>query len=177
MDTKESNKTERNKALDELFRDMYKLLLGFARGYLDPNLAENAVQETFLVATQRFDIMMDSGNVEGWLMNTLKFKIKNIRRQKQTQDKHNILVEDLEAYIGENNEDTIASNDEMVLYEWRDACIQEVGKEAFEQLVERYVYRTPIKDAAAKYGMSESAYKSRTSRTRKRLHKFLENFS
>lgn len=177
MDTQKRDKTDsanRDEVIDKLFREMYQSLFGLARGYLDPFFAESVVQDTFLTATQKFDSMMDSGNAKGWLVNTLKHKIQNAKRWKQTQEKHHTLVEAPEAYISANDADKVDFDDGIVFREMENACIQEVGKEAFELFKERYFYRIPIKDAAAKHGLSESAYKNRTARTRIKLQKFLK---
>ncbi len=174
IDIQNRDTDNRDEVIDELFREMYQFMVSFASVRLDPSLAEGVVQDTFLIATQKFDKMMKSGDVRGWLINVLKGEIKNKVRRQKTQEKHNAVLDDTESHIGANSVHTTAS-DETVLWEWEDACIQEVGKEAFELFKERFLYRIPIKDAAARHGLSESAYKNRTARTRKKLQKLLKN--
>lgn len=167
MNTRKCSKSERDEAIEELFREMYQSLLRLAKGTLDPFFAESAVQDTFTIASLKFDSMMASGNIKGWLVNVLKGEIQNKRRLKQRWEQYSVLVDDSESF-----RDPV---DESSLLEKKDACIGAVGEEAFEQFMERYYYRTPIKTAAEKYGMSESAYKSRTARVRERLREVLKN--
>ena len=174
METENRDKVD--EVIEELFTEMYQSLLRIAKRTLDPFYAENAVQNTFLRATLKFDSMMASGNVRGWLVNTLKGEIENKKRYMRRQEQRSILVDDFELFAVLNGSGELTANDDGKLWEIEDMCIREVGEEMFALFKERYIYCTPIKDAAMKYGMSESAYKSRTARIKKRLQKVLKNY-
>ena len=66
------DKTEQD-FLEQISRDMRKPLLQYARLQLNgSHLAEDAVQEVFVIASTRVDTLMASENPRGWLVNTLK---------------------------------------------------------------------------------------------------------
>lgn len=44
----------------------------------DRSLAEEAVQDTYRIACAKADDFLSSPNPKGWLLNTLKYVIKNI---------------------------------------------------------------------------------------------------
>lgn len=175
MDVQSHDIANRDKIIDELFREMYRPMFKLASVRLNSSLAEVVVQDTFLIATLKFNSMMSSGNIRGWLMNVLKGEIRNRRRQQQTREKHHVLIDYTDSYTGLDSTYAMAADDERALWELEDVCIQGVGKEAFDLFKERYIYRIPIKEAAARHGLSESAYKNRTARIQKKLQKLLKN--
>ena len=76
--------SEENKILEEYYRQEYESMLKFARYSLhNENLAEVAVQETFLIASKRFKKFVKSPNSVGWLFNTLKNVIHQLKRERQ----------------------------------------------------------------------------------------------
>lgn len=87
---------EQNKLLDELYRKMYRFLLCYARSALNnESIAEEAVQETFVIACRRIERVCESKNPQGWLVETLKLVIKNLNRRQQTAQK---VISDLAEY-------------------------------------------------------------------------------
>lgn len=79
---------EQDKLIDELFRKLYRFLLNYAESALkNPSLAEEAVQETFAIACRRADRVCESENPRGWLVETLKFVIRNVEHRQRTANK------------------------------------------------------------------------------------------
>lgn len=79
MNTVQSNLIER------LYFEMYDMLLIYARNSLDEDsLAEEAVQETFRIACQKPEHLFESPNPKGWLVNTLKNVIRNMKRSRKS---------------------------------------------------------------------------------------------
>ncbi len=73
------------KRIEDLYLQMYELLLVYARSNLDTDaLAEEAVQDTFVIACQKAQWLLDSPNPKGWLVNTLKNVIRNTLRSQNT---------------------------------------------------------------------------------------------
>lgn len=74
---------DQNKLIEQLFREMYHLLLIYARNALDGDLsfAEEAVQDTFRIACAKIGDLETSPNPKGWLLNVLKNVIRNMRRR------------------------------------------------------------------------------------------------
>ena len=76
---KENNQGD---AIERLYRQQFNGMLAYARAVLrDTEQAREAVQETFVIACTRQDALFDCENPEGWLMNTLKNVLRNIRRR------------------------------------------------------------------------------------------------
>ena len=71
-------------------------------------MAEEAVQETFRIACQKPESLQESPNPKGWLVNTLKYTIRNIKHNQATAQR--ILTQYLESHIKEDSfsEDTIS---------------------------------------------------------------------
>lgn len=69
--------------LKKLYIDMFDILFSYARSVLDSeSLAREAVQETFCIACSKIETVLSSPNPEGWLVNTLKNVIRNMRRSR-----------------------------------------------------------------------------------------------
>lgn len=79
---------EQHELIEHLFLEIYEKLLAYARCSLpEDGLAEEAVQETFRIACQRPESLQASSNPKGWLMNTLKNTISNIKHNRATAAK------------------------------------------------------------------------------------------
>ena len=75
-------------AQDEIFEQYYKEYFQSLKGYAHASLqnwdiAEEITQDTFHTAWIKIDNFIKSPNPMGWLVNTLKFKIKNYERKRQ----------------------------------------------------------------------------------------------
>ena len=88
---------EQSKYIAQLYRDMYDQLHTYAYGILrDQYLSEEAVQETFRTVCDKPDDLTTSPNPKGWLMNTLKYNIRNTQRKRATLEKHIAAAESVE---------------------------------------------------------------------------------
>lgn len=68
--------------LAQLFEDFYLDMLSYAKSSLrSQSLAEEAVQEAFRIACQKPEALFTSENPKGWLLNTLKYVIRNLQRR------------------------------------------------------------------------------------------------
>lgn len=89
----ETNMTKRktppgnaDQLLEELFRNEYSKLMLYAVAELkNEDLAEEAVQDTFHDAVRRKLVLSEHPNPQGWLMQTLKYKIK---KRRETLQRH-----------------------------------------------------------------------------------------
>ena len=99
---------DQDQFIDELFRNFYRFLLNYAESALkNASLAEEAVQETFAIACRRAERLCESENPRGWMVETLKFVIRNLERRQQTVNK--IMVD-----LGEGNIDLLAGPEDPV---------------------------------------------------------------
>lgn len=79
---------EQEKIIEALFLDLYPFLVKYADSVLNNfALAEEAVQETFAVACRRADVVCESENPKGWLVETLKLIIRNTERRQISANK------------------------------------------------------------------------------------------
>lgn len=79
---------EQQKYIEKLYDEEYQHLMSFARSALgNAVLAEEAVQEIFAVACERVERLCQSPNPRGWLVNTLKFVIRNLERRRKVAEK------------------------------------------------------------------------------------------
>lgn len=64
--------------IEKLYLEMYDMMMLYASScLLAEELAEEAVQETFRIACQRRDKLMESANPKGWLVMTLRNVVRN----------------------------------------------------------------------------------------------------
>lgn len=74
-----------NKEIDRLYLQMYPKLFEYARSSLkNDSLAEEAVQDTFIIACQKPDALFRCTSPEGWLVKTLKNVISNTLRSQDS---------------------------------------------------------------------------------------------
>ena len=73
------------KAFEELFRLFYSRLLSFSKAYLkDEFIAENIVQDAFLLLWERKETLHPDSNIRAWLLTVVKNKTLNyISREKR----------------------------------------------------------------------------------------------
>ena len=84
----------------QLYREMYRKLVVYAENALNDSLAEEAVQDTFRIACSKYDELMNSSNPQGWLMNTLKNVIRNIRKEQANLNKYFVMTMALDTDTG-----------------------------------------------------------------------------
>ena len=150
--------------IETLYIKQYDMLLTYATRILKNSAwAEEAVQETFRIACQKADILNQSENKEGWLLNTLKNVISNMERIQFRASRRMEEYAKLLASFPERNCDIdldvlykdLASTEEYIL-------IKEL---VFEQ--------KSIRELAESRGISEAACKKRVQRAKQALRKRL----
>lgn len=152
--------------LEKLFCENFTVMVRTAsrilsdRG-LSPDMAEDLVQETFLVAQRRFDRLAASPSPVGWLYKTLRNILGDtLRRQTQLQ---NIL-----RTLGADHED-FCSDSENLLLKYEGV----IARDALELLIRVYCFGQPYAAEAERLGISLAACKKRIQRARET---FMRNF-
>ena len=103
-------KARYSKEIDRLYLQMYPKLFEYARCSLSNDAqAEEAVQDTFIIACQKPEALCDCPSPEGWLFNTLKNVISNTIRSQ------NIARRILLDYFASNAKDISISDDRVGL--------------------------------------------------------------
>jgi RNA polymerase sigma-70 factor (ECF subfamily) len=157
---------EQRKLIEELFLEMYDKLVTYARCSLpDASLAEEAVQETFQIACQKPESLQESPNPQGWLVNTLKNTIRNIKHNRANAER--IIAQYMHV-----PDDRTYSEDEMnlgVLYE------DIADTEEFKMLKEFAIEGRSHLEMAMDRGITINACKKRLQRAKEKLRiKILE---
>lgn len=153
-----------NKIIEQLYREMFSKLYIYAVSLLnDSSLAEEAVQDTFRIACTKANSFLKSPNPQGWLFNTLKNVIKNI---KKAQAKLNVLFDAL--FAVEMNSSADPELDFRITYS------ELLGSEDFKLLELIVLNKYTILEASQELGISLEACKKRLHRAKKKLAKILE---
>ncbi|WP_313343083.1 sigma-70 family RNA polymerase sigma factor [Sedimentibacter sp.] len=153
--------------IEEMYMDMYYFLSTYAQSSLnDCALAEEAVQDTFRIACAKIDDFISSPNPKGWLLNTLKYVIKNMVRSRAYIN--NIIITSLD-----KNEITLAKNtDELNI----DIIYSDIVDSEDYKLLKRIALdKYTMLEAAQELGISVEACKKRVQRAKKKLKKIIKN--
>ncbi len=155
--------TEQSQKIEKLYLEMFDKMMAYACCSLDNvALAEEAVQETFRIACQKPDQLCQSVNPQGWLVQTLKYTICNIKSSRATAQK---LVE---KYLKAQSSDASFAEDHVdphILYE------NVAHTEAFQLLVEAAIEGRSNLEMANRRGISVEACKKRVQRAKEVLRK------
>ena len=156
---------EQSKLIEQLYQDMYDMLIIYARCSLDGEaLAEEAVQETFQIACQKPESLFASLNPQGWLFNTLKNTIRNMKR---TRESARLL---LSRYLAMQTKDVAFTEDKVsleILYE------NVADTEAFQLIKEMAIDGRSHLEMATARGITVAACKKRVQRAKETLQKKL----
>ena len=163
--------SDENELVERLYRLHLKKLFIYANAVLrDPEQAKDVVQDTFHEALRRIDVFATHENPGGWLMNTLKNKLKENERTRRRDlcrllsldadfpDKRN-LPEELVVAQPEPQEESVIEILERVL-----------TPEEF-RLLKRLVFdRASHQQVAQEFGISVYASQKRLERIRDKLY-------
>ncbi len=155
--------------ISALYHEMFPMLLAYARSALgEGDMAEEAVQETFCIACKRQRELNDSPNPRGWLVNTLKNVIRQLRRN---QAREMALLAALTERRSGEEASTQSGTDPDLLY-------GDLQHDPDYLLLKRLALdQCTMRELAAELGISVEACKKRVQRARKRLQKRLEKNS
>lgn len=157
---------EQEKMIEQLYREMFRPLLAYARSALnEESLAEEAVQDTFKMACAKADDFLSSPIPKGWLVNTLKNVISNMKRSRAQL---NSFVVSCFSF----DEDIVASTANDVNPDLYYSGI--VSDEDFALLKLIAIERYSMFEAAEEFGISVEACKKRVQRAKKKFQKNFE---
>lgn len=156
---------EQSKLIEQLYQEMYDMLIIYARCSLDEEaLAEEAVQEAFQIACQKPESLFESLNPQGWLVNTLKNTIRNMKRSRESA---RLL---LSRYLAVQTKDVAFSEDKASL-EIMYANVADT--EAFHLIKEMAIDGRSHLEMANARGITVAACKKRVQRAKETLQKKL----
>lgn len=157
--------TDQHDMIKELYMEMYDMLLAYAScTFSEQSLAEEAVQETFRIACQRPEQLCGSQNPKGWLVNTLKFTLRNMKRSRESAQQL------LSRYLALQTDSITFSVDKIsleVMYE------NVADLEEFKLVKEMAIDGKSHLEMAQSRGISVAACKKRMQRAKEFLQKKL----
>ena len=147
--------------IEKLYLEMYDMMICYARcSFKEESLAEEAVQNTFQIACQKPDQLCESVNPKGWLVNTLKFTIRNMKRSRE----HTQLL----LSLVEQDESVTYSEDRLPLH----LMYEDISDtDDFKLLVEMAIDGRSHLEMATARGISVDACKKRVQRAKEALRK------
>ncbi len=155
-----------SQTIEELYLEMFDKMKIYANCSLENEaLAEEAVQETFHIACQKPEQLCESANPRGWLVQTLKYTICNIKSNRAAAKR---LVE---KHLTIKNKEFSFSEDILdlhILYE------NVADSEEFKLLTEMALEGRSHLEMAKSRGISVSACKKRVQRAKEDLRKKLD---
>lgn len=152
---------EQRRKIEELYLEMFDMLLTYASASLEePALAEEAVQETFQMACQKPMQLLSSENPKGWLVNTLKYTICNMKRRRDSARQL------LAKYLISQTKDIAISEDNLRL----DLMYENIAEtDEFQILRQMAIEGKSHLEMATERGISISACKKRVQRAKEKL--------
>lgn len=154
--------SDQRKRIEDFYLEMYDRLFIYARSALDnESLAEEAIQETFRIVCMKPEDLLSSPNPKGWIVNTLKHTIQNMKR---SRDKANVL---LTQYLAANS--SVAFSEDRISLE---VTYENVARsEEFQLMKEMAVDGRSHLEMAQSRGISVDACKKRVQRAKEFLRR------
>lgn len=150
------------KFIETLYIKNTSLLFNYANIILsNASLAEEAVQEAFVIACIKQHALENSPNPEGWLMNTLKNVCRNIQKNRNYYLSRILSLN--ESVLGT----TALESDNL----WETNVQDFISKEDFMILKKIILDGYSYKDLAKELGISLEACKKRAQRAKQRFRK------
>ncbi len=159
--------TEIQNKIEALYLQMYELLYVYASSSLEhAALAEEVVQDTFVIACNKAEECLNSPSPQGWLVNTLKNIIRNTLRNQDAARRilSNYCALQIHQLVG------IDDHPELELLYGKLANTEE-----FILLKEMAVDGRSYKEMASSRGISIVTCRKRVQRAREYLQKELED--
>lgn len=159
--------TQEQAFVQSLYSSHFKALLNYARrlGFAD-EVAEDYVQETFLIAMQRVEVVMECRDPRSYLFKILKNRIGYNLRQMRVAKKMLKKLQDQNAGTHTGSEYS-QELDPETLY------LGAISKDELELLIQFYQEGRSSKEIAADLGINFEACKKRVLRAREHLNQVL----
>jgi RNA polymerase sigma-70 factor (ECF subfamily) len=141
---------------------MYDQLFLYAQNALkNESLAEEAIQETFRIVCTKPEDLLSSPNPKGWIINTLKYTMQNMRRNR---DRTNAL---LNQYLATYTSDAFSENRIPLEVTYENVA----HSEEFRLIKEMAVEGKSHLEMAQSRGISVAACKKRVQRAKEFLRR------
>lgn len=155
--------SDQHKRIEVFYLEMYEQLFIYAQNALkNESLAEEAIQETFRIVCTKPEDLLSSPNPKGWIINTLKYTMQNMRRNR---DRTNVL---LAQYLAAHSNSDAFSEDRISL----EVTYENVAhSEEFQLIKEMAIEGKSHLEMAQARGISVDACKKRVQRAKEFLRR------
>ena len=155
--------------IDALYRQMHDFLYAYAMSVLcDPELALEAVQETFVIACRKPAELLSSKNPQGYIVNTLRNVMRNELRTRARLSR--LILRNAEMSTFASDADPSAhGTDPLLGYEGS------IPPDELELIRMAVLDGMSMAEIAKKLGISVSAVKKRLQRAREKLREIEKN--
>ncbi|MPM14483.1 hypothetical protein SDC9_60846 [bioreactor metagenome] len=146
---------------DNLYLENYKSLLNFAyRLTNEKNFSEEIVQDAFVEAYKKIELLYHHENPVGWLYLTVRNISKAYLRELAAL-KRRISFDDVQLAVTDRQSDELLQ-------------LNDLTQNEADLIRKFYIYRFSLKELSQEYGISLSACKMRLKRAREKLMKAYE---
>lgn len=170
------------KSDQQFYKDLYdkhsSFIYRFCRGYLvDPEDTKDCMQNVFLCAWNKLEVLKTHANVGGWLTLTAKHMIYHILRKR----KKNENVIPLETYLGplpslRGDDDVWAIAKEQDIVEQREEILRNIlSPEEMQFFSDYYFDNVSIEELSKKYKVSTSAVYVRLHRIKIKVLRYIHD--
>ena len=154
--------SDQHKRIEAFYLQMYDQLFLYAQNALkNESLAEEAIQETFRIVCTKPEDLLSSPNPKGWIINTLKYTMQNMRRNR---DRTNAL---LNQYLATYTSDAFSENRIPLEVTYENVA----HSEEFRLIKEMAVEGKSHLEMAQSRGISVAACKKRVQRAKEFLRR------
>ena len=154
--------SDQHKRIEVFYLEMYDQLFLYAQNALkNESLAEEAIQETFRIVCTKPEDLLSSPNPKGWIINTLKYTMQNMRRNR---DRTNAL---LNQYLATYTSDAFSENRIPLEVTYENVA----HSEEFRLIKEMAVEGKSHLEMAQSRGISVDACKKRVQRAKEFLRR------
>lgn len=151
--------------IEELYHQMFEKLVIYARVRVPMEQAEELAQETFAVACAHSKKMCESSNPRGWLLNTLKFLIRNRGRKRESW---------CELLMGDQDFDLILEDSPLEQVDLYLSYSDIISEEEFRLIEAIDVEGYTVRQVAQNLGISVDACQKRLRRAEEKFRKNYE---
>ena len=158
----EMNRETKDKFFNDLMEETYERVYTFvSRGCNNKEFTEDVVQETFLEAYRKIEVLLEHPNKMGWLYNTAKFKMLKLRSR---DGKYCLLNDKYDTLVDEKSGEHLY--EEIELAETIKSSVSEVE---YEMLFDYYLNGYTSVEVAEKYNLDKGGIRMRMTRLKKKL--------
>ena len=167
-DNDERQSVDEKLTFDSLYNELFGNFVGYVKQVVDDKkIAEDIVQECFIIAYKKQNVLLSSSNPRGWLFWVLKNTLRNDLRIRKAISRDLVLVP-YDSWL--NNLPNEKAVEEDIDFLYNDL----LQYEEYELLKRFAVDKVPQQELAEEKGVSVAACKQKIYRAKIKLRKILE---